>query len=387
MTVVLCFLATVVEGIDLLAIGLAAPAIGADFELAKAQVGLVFSATTVGMMIGAVIGGRLGDQIGRKRVLSVSVLTFGLFTFATAFSSDFSSLALMRFLTGLGIGGAMPMIATIASDIARPGQRAFVGTLMFCGLPVGGILAAMIAGVFPVDENWKNIFYVGGVTPLVLAAIIVALLPETSRTLATSDAPQALPPRQAIFGDGRLKTTVFVWGAYGATLVVTYLLLNWLPSLIVIKGFSSAQGAQASLGFTFGSLFGALGLGLSVTRFGLRIPMTVMYAVTAGAILGLAGATSMRDVILYSALGGAGASGTQFLLYAVTPGFYPANARGTGVGFSVAVGRIGAIVGPLYAGVILSGGGGISAVVTAILPVIAVAALCVFLLSYQPSED
>ncbi|MPW11820.1 MFS transporter, partial [Paraburkholderia sp. CNPSo 3155] len=191
LTIGLCLIVALLEGVDLQSTGLAAPRMAREFHLAVAQMGWAFSIGASGLLPGAAIGGRLADRLGRKRVLMWSVALFGLFSLATAQVWDLNSLLAARFLTGLGLGAAMPNLIALCSEAAPPHQRNTAVGAMYCGMPFGAALAAVVGIISPGDEGWRHIFYVGGFGPLLVLPLLALFMRESAQFVAaraTTDA-------------------------------------------------------------------------------------------------------------------------------------------------------------------------------------------------------
>jgi len=378
--VALCFGIAALEGYDIQAVGVAAPKLAPGLHLSHGQMGWVFSASMVGLVIGAVFGGWLADRIGRKPVLIGSILTFGLFSLATLLVFDDHSLLAARFATGLGLGGAMPNLIAVAAEISRPERRTGTASLMFCGMPFGGAIAAALAGWALGGMGWKLIFLVGGIAPIVLLPLVVLVLPETRPAASEHAPPKGL--LAALFAEGRAVTTLLLWVSYGLTLVIMYLLLNWLPTLALSKGLSAHEAPQVSLAFNLTSIVGALILGQLVDWRGVRWPMTCAYAGLVAVMIALAAASGYGPVMALSGLAGFLVIGAQYALYGLAPSFYPVASRAGAAGSAVAVGRLGSIAGPVLAGLLLAGGASAGRVVGAMVPVALVAGLAVLLLTF-----
>lgn len=347
LVVLICFLIAAIEGYDIQAFGVAAPRLVPELGLDPAQQGWAASAAMIGLVLGALVGGWLADRTGRKPVLLGSVAVFGVFSLATAATHSYEALLWARLATGLGFGGAMPNLIAVAVEIARPERRAATVSAMFCGMPVGGATAALVARLAGEGLEWRAIFVAGGVAPLLLLPLIVWLLPETR---PAHDPSADRNVARALFADRRAAPTVLVWAAFMLTLVVLYLALNWLPTLVVDKGHPPAQGFAAAMAFNIAGVAGSLLVGAATDRFGWRWPLAVAYIALAAAMAGLAAATSTGAILALSAAGGFLVMGAQFALYAVAPMLYPPHLRGAGAGAAVAVGRLGSIAGPLVAG-------------------------------------
>ncbi|UEC05055.1 3-(3-hydroxy-phenyl)propionate transporter MhpT [Burkholderia vietnamiensis] len=387
-TLGLCFAIALLEGLDLQSVGVAAPRMAHEFGLSVSQMGLAFSAGTFGLLPGAMLGGWLADRIGRKQVLIASVCLFGLLSIATAQVSGFAMLVAVRALTGLGLGGAMPNLIALSSESVEPRSRSSAVAVMYCGIPFGGVIASLIGVLLAGDAEWRHIFYVGGVGPLLLAPVLIALLPESRAFLDVSASGAARPTvGHTLFGGARAGTTLALWLSYFCTLIVLYFLLNWLPSLMAAKGLARSQAGIVQIFFNIGSGLGVLGIGMSMDR--LR-PSRVVGGMYAGIVLSLA-ALAIAPGLLWLSVAAFAAGmfvvGGQSVLYALAAIYYPTAMRGTGVGSAVAVGRLGSVVGPLAAAQLLAMGRSASVVIGASIPVTLVAAIAALVLIRCPAAQ
>jgi len=384
--VTICFLIAALEGYDIQAFGVAAPQLVPHLGLTAGQQGWAASAAMIGLVMGAVTGGWAADRVGRKPVLIASVVLFGIFSVATGLVDGYGPLLAVRIATGLGFGGAMPNLIAIATEISSPKRRAGTVTMMFCGMPAGGAAVALMARTFGAALDWRTIFFIGGALPLLLALAIVAFLPETRPQRAATADHSLLP---ALFGSARkAASTLLLWTVFVLTLVVLYLMLNWLPTLVVDKGFTRGDGATASLVFNLASIAGALLLGLVIDRFGFRWPLLATYVVLAVVMQGLSQAAGIGAILVLSGLAGFLVIGAQYALYALAPAYYGPGVRGAGAGAAVAVGRLGSIAGPLIAGELRAAGASADQVLAAMLPVVLVAGAAALLLTFvgRPSD-
>src|SRR5690242_6584444 len=167
-TVGLCFLIAVLEGFDIQAMGVAAPRLAGEFGFAKDQMGWIFSISNIGLVIGATFGGWLADKTGRKPVFIAAVAMFGVFTLTTSAAKSYDVFLLVRFLAGLGFGAALPNMMAIAAEISRPEKAATTAAMMFCGMPVGGGLSALATQLLPTGFDWRVLFLLGGILPIVM---------------------------------------------------------------------------------------------------------------------------------------------------------------------------------------------------------------------------
>ena len=380
LTIGLCLIVALLEGVDLQSTGLAAPRMAREFHLAVAQMGWAFSIGAFGLLPGAAIGGRLADRLGRKRVLMWSVALFGIFSLATAQVWDLNSLLAARFLTGLGLGAAMPNLIALCSEAARPDQRNTAVGAMYCGMPFGAALAAVVGILSPGDAGWRHIFYVGGFGPLLVLPLLALFLRESAQFVAaraTRDArrDESASVTRALWQEGRAGTTIALWISYLGTLIVLYFLINWLPSLVLTRGLTRVQASVVQMMFNIGGGIGAIVIAGMMDRMGRRRTVAGMYVgivLALGALLSANGGTSMAWGGL---LAGLFLVGGQSVLYALASSLYPTEVRGTGVGAAVAVGRLGSILGPLIAGQLLAIGQGATVLLGASIPLIAVAAI------------
>ncbi|WP_293907373.1 MFS transporter [Phenylobacterium sp.] len=377
--VLLCFFIAALEGYDIQAFGVAASKLIPAFGLNPGQQGWAASAAMIGLVIGAFAGGWIADRVGRKPVLVVSVAAFGVFSLGTALTHSYETLLLARLATGLGFGGAMPNLIAIATEISPVKRRAATVTTMFCGMPAGGAAVSLLARFAGPDLDWRTIFLIGGALPLILTPIVLFLLPETRPEPASG---ADLRTANALFGEGRAVGTLLLWAVFMLTLVVLYLMLNWLPTLVIAKGFTASDGATASLWFNLVSIVGALLLGFAVDRMGFRWPLTLTYALLAVTMYGLGQAAGLSPILLLSAAAGFLVLGAQYSLYALAPVLYPPHVRAAGAGAAVGVGRLGSIAGPLIAGELRQAGYSAGQVFGAMTPVVLAAGAAALALSF-----
>lgn len=365
----LCFLAGLCEGYDMLVAGIAAPKFAPVFGLNPEQLGWVFSASTFGLFVGALAGGRLADRIGRRAVVIGSLILLGVFSIGSALVGDLPGLLAMRFATGLGLGGVLPNILALTSESApRPERAAARVTLLGSAMPFGGAILGVLSAAMP-DLDWRVVFWIGGLAPLVVAAIMAFALPESTAFRRADRTRTSIS--EALRGDGRLAASILIWTSSFFVALSLYLMINWLPSMLTGRGFDRGSVGMAIMMLTFGGAASGLVFGpLSRSR-----RKALLYvACWAGIIASVAAmALPARDALIAAAASfGVGffLSGGQFLLYALATQLYPDHVRGSGVGFAVGIGRLGAVAGPLLAGVLFMADRGAAVVALAILPLI-----------------
>ncbi|MBB2931736.1 3-(3-hydroxy-phenyl)propionate transporter MhpT [Paraburkholderia silvatlantica] len=378
-TIALCLAIALLEGLDLQSAGVAGPRMAKEFHLAVAQMGWAFSAGAIGLLPGAALGGRLADRFGRKRVLMWSVALFGLFSLATTMVWNFESLLVARLLTGLGLGAAMPNLIALCSEAAGEQQRSTAVGAMYCGMPFGAAIAAVIGMLGTGEPSWRHVFYVGGLGPIVMVPLLGLFLRESQQFVAaqaSKAAKEGAPTvTQALWRAGRARTTIALWISYLGTLIVLYFLMNWLPSMVLARGLTRVQSNLVLMLFNIGGGIGAVAIATIMDRFGRRGTVIGMYVGIVAALTVLASAGGASSTAVGGLLCGFFIVGGQSVLYALAGHAYPTEVRGTGVGAAVAVGRLGSILGPLVAGQLFALGQSPSMLVGSSIPLVVIAAL------------
>jgi len=384
----LCFLIVAVDGFDTAAIGFIAPAMREEWHLSAAALTPVFGAGLFGLTIGALIFGPLADRYGRKTMLVFCVAFFGIASLASAFSDSFGMLIVLRFLTGLGLGGAMPNSVTLSSEYAPSKHRSVLVTTMFCGFTfgsaLGGIGAAQLVGIY----GWRSVLVTGGIVPLALLPLLAIYLPESARYLvmrgknfaqvrrilqriapaenldqARFRSPEKAQPGFSVarlFDPAVRRGTLFLWLTFFMSLLVIYLLSSWLPTLIKSSGLSLKDASLITAMFQVGGTVGAIVLGNMMDHHGPQRVLGVTY-ILAGVFAAAIGSTTGNMVLLVAMVFGAGfcVSGAQVGANAFAAGFYPTASRATGVSWASGIGRIGSILGSMAGGFMLSLGWGL----------------------------
>lgn len=391
----LCFLVVAVDGFDTAAIGFIAPAIRAEWSATPAQLAPLFGAGLFGLMLGAFAFGPLADRFGRKTILIFSVLFFGLASLASSFAGSIGTLTMLRFVTGLGLGGAMPNAITLTSEYCPDNRRSFLVTLMFCGFTLGSALGGVAAAQLIAGHGWRSVLVLGGVLPLALVLVLWLVLPESVRFLVMQGGrpqriadilryvapgvaipagasftgakkPDGMPVRQ-LFRDDMMPGTLFLWLTFFMGLLVVYLLSSWLPTLIRSTGASLETAALVTAMFQVGGTLGAIVLGWLMDRFNPHHVLGVSYA-TAGLFIALVGSVTASPWLVALAVFGAGfcVSGSQVGANALSAAYYPTASRATGVSWANAVGRGGSVLGSMLGGAMLSFGWGLPTVFAAV---------------------
>ncbi|MRW88531.1 MFS transporter [Duganella sp. FT80W] len=358
LTLWLCFAVAVLDGYDLQAMAIAGPALRAAMQLDPRQLGFAFSASLIGLALGAAYGGRLADRIGRKQVLIVSLLALGMMTVATALATDFRWLVTLRILAGLAMGGVMPNLIAIAASASR-GERATTKVAaMICGMPAGGVVASMVGHALIARYGWQGLFVLGGVLTVVIIPALLRWLaePGAEQLGLTAARTAAASWRESLFGERRALPTLLLWVLFIFTLAIFSTVAGWVPTLVVDKGLPAAVGYQSLLAINVGGIAGALILSSSCDRWGVRPVMLATYAAMAISLWLFSSAATIGAVVSLAGLVGFWMLGAQCALYGISPQIYPAANCSTGVGSAVAAGRIGSILGPVIAGYMMGQG-------------------------------
>lgn len=376
-----CLLIIIFDGYDLVIYGVALPLLMQQWSLTAVQAGLLASAALFGMMFGAMIFGTLSDRLGRKKTIMICVTLFSGFTFLGAFATNPVEFAILRFIAGLGIGGVMPNVVALMTEYAPKKIRSTLVAIMFSGYAIGGMTSALLGAWLVKDMGWQIMFLIAGI-PLLMLPIIWKFLPESlafliksgkeeqakqiiNKLLPTQDIHQNTQlvfnenihheaPVKALFQDGRAFSTFMFWIAFFMCLLMVYALGSWLPKLMLQAGYSLGASMLFLFALNIGGMVGAIGGGALADRFHLKPVITSMFVIGAAALI-LLGFNSPQ-IVLYSliALAGAATIGSQILLYTFVAQFYPTTVRSTGMGWASGIGRIGAIIGPVLTGALLT---------------------------------
>jgi MFS transporter, AAHS family, 4-hydroxybenzoate transporter len=378
-----CAAVLFLDGFDTQAIGYVAPVLAKEWGLTKGALGPVFSAGLFGLMIGALLFGPLADRIGRKKIIVLSTLAFGIGALVTALVQDVNALLAIRFLTGLGLGGAMPNAIATTSEFNPRRRRATMVMIMFCGFSVGAALGGLLAAVLIPHFGWRSVFVVGGLAPLLLVPILALRLPESVRFLAltgranarVAELLSAINPKAAfapttqfvvhephlagipvlhLFREGRTLVTLLLWVVFFMSLLDIYFLANWLPTVLNDLGASVSEAAVIGSMLQVGGVVGTFALGSIIDRFSFRA-LALVYFIAVFAV-GAIGQLGHSTVLVTLAIFASGfcVVGGQIAANALAAAYYPTSVRSSGVGWALGIGRVGSIVGPLVGGALMT---------------------------------
>ena len=409
-----CLLAMMADGFDLLNASIAGPALIKQWNISRAALGPVFSASLVGFFVGAPFFGWLGDRFGRRLAIISALLFIGVTTFACAFATDLQELLWLRFLSGLGLGGVLPNVIALSAEFTPKRLRATVLVVIAMGISLGAAVPGLVGVTLMPTYGWPVVFIVGGVVPFVIGLCMLFVLPDSIKFMVLRGGRDEAVARLAhkfdptvtiapgtrfvldrdegsattrgspigLFRDGWAPVTVLVWLIFVLNLMANNLMNAWLPMIVQTSGHSIAQGSFAGSLYQLGGTVGGLCIGLLIDRFGLKV-LAIMFAI-AVPVLVFAGTPGISDAVLLTMafFSGWAIVGMQNGLNAGAGLIYPTALRANGVGYALGVGRIGSVTGPLIGSLLTKLGMSASAFfyVTAIGPLLCFGC-CLLLLS------
>jgi MFS transporter, AAHS family, 4-hydroxybenzoate transporter len=375
---VLCALVQMCDGYDLNSVAWAVPSLIHEWHLPPSTFAMAFLWSSIGIMVGALSAGPVGDRFGRRPLLLGSLTLFGIASLLSAVVGSLSALSLLRFFTGVGIGGGFSGAASLSGDYAPHRLRATMIMATFTGAPLGGFLGGQIVALLLAQWGWRMIFVLGGIFPLALVPVLVLWLPESPRFLATK---KNLSPRNAtllqrldiasaqseasdvawenpismLFGQGYALQTVLLWIIFFCSLLNLFLFAYWMPTVLNLIGVSPAQAVSMASLRELGAIFAVVYLGLAIDRFGPERALAIHYA--AGAVfIAMIALFALPNFVLCVVIFLAGMTiiGSQTGVNGACGKLYPARMRTSGIGWALGIGRLGAIVAPVLGGYLLA---------------------------------
>lgn len=387
--IAICFLINLADGFDVLIMSYAAPALRTDWGVEASELGVIFSAALAGMTIGAMFLTPLSDKFGRRIHILACVGLSSIAMLITPFASSITELVIVRFITGLGIGSVLASATSMATEYSPLRYRSFAVILVLSGYAAGSVIAGPVASYVIPNSGWQQLFWYGGLLTACLFLIALLFLPESIEYLATrpgadqkrldkinkllvrierepvGSLPLVDPSQESgagsiasLFGPEHRSRTLILWCIFFFTFWVGYFLVNWIPALFVNSGLSQQEGIFALTLYTLGGLLGTWVIGYLTTRVQLNKLITRMFFLTAIMLLALALLDLDSRMLLNTLIVITGFTVTAALsaMYAVAASNYPTSIRTTGVGWCIGVGRSGAILSPITAGVMVSAG-------------------------------
>jgi len=382
-TIMICFLMIMLDGMDVLVIAFSASSISEEWSISSEALGIVFSAALVGMTIGALLIAPQADKMGRKAMILVCTILLGSGIYATSLAQSVNQLMLLRFISGLGIGGMLASASTLASEYAPDKSKDFWVSMVMSGYPVGAVLSGLVASEIIPHYGWRVMFQFAGIVTLLTIPLILFFGAESLEYLVKSKPKNALKrvnrilakmkavPLQTLpavdnsanktsvarlFAGKFLGPTLFLWLAFFMSFATLYFLISWIPKLTTIAGMPERFGIYSGTVFNLGSFVGILVLGGLAIRLGLRRSIFVFMSAAAVLMITFGNFTGSFVVLVMFGLIGFTMQGGFVGLYPVAARIYPAEFRTTGVGWAIGAGRFGAIIGPIVAGYLIGAG-------------------------------
>lgn len=386
MAVAICIVLNMLDGFDVLAMAFTASHISADWHLSGKQIGVLLSAGLFGMAAGSLFLAPWADRIGRRPLILICLSTISAGMLCSALAQNVPQLAALRALTGLGIGGMLASINVITGEYASDKWRSTAIVLQATGYPIGATIGGAIAGALLMHYGWRSVFVFGGLATLTMIPVVLARLPESldfliarrpdgaldklNRLLARMGRTTVaqLPAREAaqaqvaggvrsLFSGSLSMQTLMIWASFFLVMFTFYFVLSWTPKLLVAAGMSAQQGITGGVLLNVGGIVGGTAFAFLAARIGLRPLLWSCFSLTAALMVcfGMVASTLSAAFVL-ALLIGAGIFGCMVGLYAYAPILYPAQTRTTGMGWSIGMGRFGAVLAPLVAGALVDAG-------------------------------
>ncbi|MFC2996281.1 MFS transporter [Acinetobacter sichuanensis] len=407
----LCFIVVAIDGFDTASIGFIAPALKSAWSLQAIDLAPLFGAGLLGLMLGAIIFGPLGDRFGRKTILVCSIFVFGHASMFSAFSSDLNTLIIWRFVTGLGLGAAMPNAISLTSEYSPTPRRSNLVTLMFCGFTLGSAIGGLSAAYLLSFIGWKGILMLGGILPLMVMPLIYFLLPESLRFLVLKNKskekidkilrqilpnslniPHLIPTQEEkinsglrdLFGKKYILGTILIWTSFFLSLLIIYLISSWMPTILNNHGYNIKAASWLTSVFQIGGTVGAIVIGYFMDKIGSTKMLSIAYLFGAFflVILGLSIQNLYLPLLLLAMFGvGMGISGAQVGMNAFSSSYYPTQCRATGVSWANAVGRSGSIIGSVIGGWLMALNLSSFVIISLLAIPAIIAAFCIYMLN------
>lgn len=383
----LCFLVAILDGFDTQAIAFTGPSIIQAFGLGAGALAPILTAGIVGMVLGAMALGLMADKFGRRPIIIAAVALFAVASLATAFARTTEQILVLRFIAGIGMGGATPVVLSLAAEYGSARQRGTIMTTVLLGLPAGAILGGLLAAWLLPSIGWQGIFAVGGIVPLLLLAVLIFALPESlyfltrrqgnvsrnkigkilggiTKTRISPDSTYSVPELEvktgvsSLFSAGLARNTLGIWTVYLFNWVAWFMLLSWLPTVLKATGLPAEQAPMGTVAVNTVFVVCAIPLSIILPKINTRLLLLILFVFGIALCLGLANSGNHWALVFTLAgCAGLGIGGQQIVLNYMVAQAYPTALRATATGWAIALGRVGAIIGSASGGWFLEHGG------------------------------
>ncbi len=379
----------VFDGYDLVVYGTVVPLFlrdpGQIGEVTPALAGALGSYALIGVLVGALLAGSVADVIGRRKVMLTAYAWFSVGMALTALATSTTTFGLLRFVTGIGVGALVATTGALVAEFAPAGKKNLANAITYSGVPLGSLLAALLAILLLDVIGWRGMFWIGALPLVTLLPLAFLKMPESPAWLASRgrlDEAQAVAARTGVtlaeprtegpevvapVAEGRAGFAglagrtyllpTFLLGLLSATgLLLVYALNTWLPELMGRAGFSTNGSLAFLLVLNGGAVLGALAASRFADRFGPKRVVAASFLLGAVALALLTVSLPLGVLLAFVAVVGLGTSGTQILIYGFVATYYRTNVRSAGVAWCAGFGRLGGIGGPLIGGLLVASG-------------------------------
>jgi benzoate transport len=403
LVVVLCFVLNMLDGADLLIMSFVAPVLSSEWSIGPERLGILFSASLAGMAVGCLFVAPSSDVFGRRKLMLAALTVVSLTMIASGYAANVTQLMAARFLVGIGVGTIGVTMTAMATEYAPARHSSFAAGLVQAGWPFGSIITAFAAAALIETAGWRPLFIGIGATSLALLVLIFFLLPESLSFLVRRkpDSPEICriskrlgvtvdrgaavdsTPRisvAALFGDGRARSSVFLWTAVAFGYFVLYFVISWIPKLTADAGLPVDKAIYAGATYNFGAFLGTMLMGYLAIRFRVKRVISILFLLAAIVLVFFGGVRlPVAPTLATAFLIGVTVQGGFNGFWALAAKLYPPEMRGTGIGWALGVGRIGAVMGPIFGGVLLGAGASFAMIFGIYAVVVLIAAvLCSF---------
>lgn len=383
-----CFLIMMIDGFDTQAVAYVAPSLAAEWRISPGAMGLFFSAALLGSMLGGLLFGQIIDKYGRQRSIGVCIAIFGILNIVSAYTTSIEAFIVVRFLCGIGLGGAIPNVVALVTEYSPARSRATAVAVTMCGIAMGAVLGGLVSIPLISRFGWTSVFILGGVLPLLLLPIVIAVLPESIKFLILSKRHNGKiasilaridPAGHYSAGDeyvldetrtsqGSILTlfrsdlvvgSIFLSGAFFMSLLLVYCFIMWIPLLLKQAGLPLHDAILGTVIFNLAGMLGSFICTRIVDRNSRHTYATLLLGYLLGAVavasIGFAG-TTFWPIMIAIFFSGFLVIGVQLSLFAAISNYYPTDIRGTGLGWTLMVGRTGSLIGPMVGSALVAQG-------------------------------
>lgn len=350
-----CFAVSMIDGFDTLMLSFVAPLLAKSLQIDHAALGRVFGAGFLGTVLGSIVAGPAADRFGRRPMLVLALVITGLFTLACAFATSASMLGTLRFLGGLGMGGAIPAVAAIVAEHSTARSRASLVIVMFVGFPLGAVVGGAITAALMMKVGWPLVFVMGGASALAVVLPVLWIVPASRGKPSLARRERSLNPLGRVLAEGRMAAALALWTGVLTSMILSGFLVNFMPTILNLNGVPPERAAMGAVLINVGAIIGALVLSVVVRRTGPFLPVALVFAAGA-ALTFVLGQLIDAGTVVFTMLFGIGMFlvGGQLTFPAIASRLFPDAVRGSGVGWTMAIGRAGSILGPVIGGALLA---------------------------------